>query len=114
VTGGSEIVRYTIVIGVAVVAVGLGFVIGKGCSPPSPQTIDVDVHDREAERRIDTTLDAQIRAEEDRIREVEAQHRDAIDHFDQSEAEEYARVRAQGRDALARWLSEFNRDLRDR
>lgn len=84
----------------------------RACSsvPDSPIRTRIDGGGAEADR-IQREIEAEARAAE-RIREIEAEHREELQRFDTEQREDYERVRRQGPDAVADWLSEFNEDLR--
>lgn len=97
--------------GIALVcAVGLGLIFGVlardcACSKPwAPISAGIDAGP--GDRAIAGELDASLQREDQHIRELEAQHAQAIAALSEQEQREYEAVRARGRDALARWLKE--------
>ena len=104
---------WSTVIGLGVVAMlGIGFAFGKSCArPPTPPRqvgIDAGPGDEEIRARAE-----RVRAEEEeRIRVLEEVYRSSMVEFDSAQKAEYYEVRAQGRDAVAAWLSGFSRGLR--
>lgn len=95
-----------------VVLVLLSQLATRGCSrvPDSPVITAIDAGATESDR-IQREIEAEKRASE-QIREIEAKHRDELEHFDEKQREEYEDVKRRGPDAVADWLSEFNEDLR--
>lgn len=97
----------------AVLAFVLGLVVMKGCNPPPVIVPEPGIDAGPGEEAIALALDAALQAEEEEIRALEAAHRDELDRFDAHQREEYERVRTGGRADVARWLSSFNRGLKD-
>jgi hypothetical protein len=83
----------------------------SGCSPIDvpPEGIDagpgleiIDAQEREAELETQRRLDA-----------IERAHEEDLAAFDEQQRRKYEHVREQGPDAVAAWLTEFNRRMRD-
>ena len=94
----------------------LAFALGRSCSgcdpqPPVVAPVGIDAGPGLAE------IDEQERlAREEaarRLREIEAEHQAELDAFDEAQRDKYEHVREQGPDAVAAWLTDFNRGLRD-
>lgn len=91
------------------------FLLGHSCSgcnqppvvPPvaidaGPGLLDIDEREREAQERA-----------RERIEEIEREHQAELDAFDEAQRQKYERVREDGPEAVASWLTMFNRSLRD-
>lgn len=106
-------VRLGLIGGCVALAILCGFLAGKSCGPtvvvPEPVGIDAGPGDDEIARRRDEAL----RAEQEKIRQLEKAHADDMARFDSEQRQEYEQVKKQGRAAVARWLTGFNRTLRD-
>lgn len=109
-------VHWTVTVVCGLVAlVGIAILIGDRCDPsgpdlpPPPLGIDAGPGLAELDAR-----EAQAEAEaEAQIEALEQRHHAALEEFDRAERDKYERVRAQGPDAVARWLTDFNRSLRE-
>lgn len=103
-------------IGILGIVAILAFALGRGCDAPAPDPVPVVVADVDAgpgEAEIARREVEERRRIEAELREVEAHYDDEIRGFDETQRAELGRVRREGREALARWLSEYNRGLRD-
>lgn len=113
----SDTLRMRLIVAAILVAAVLAFVLGlvvmKGCSPAPVIVPEPGIDAGPGEEAIAVALDAALQAEEEEIRALEAAHRDELDRFDEHQREEYERVRTGGRVEVARWLSTFNRGLKD-
>ena len=100
---------------VIIVAV-LAFYLGRGCGSDGPPiviekpdvSIDAGGVDRNAKQQAD---ESEAEAQEE-IRKLEQAHAEDLDHFDDAQRQEYERIKKQGPDEVARWLSDFNKDIR--
>lgn len=99
-------------VGAALLVVVLAFSLGR-CSSPEPEPILVvtSVDAGPGELVIAERLDASVQSEAVRLHELEREHADEVRSFEEAEREEYAEVRARGRDALAIWFKERSRAL---
>ncbi len=66
-----------------------------------------------ANKRIDDELDAAVALEAERMKQLEIEHAADLANFDAQQAAEYEQVRKQGRQQVARWLTDFARAVRD-
>lgn len=102
------------VVGVLLLIVLVTFVAGYSCNgcrraPLPPVGIDAGEALRELDEREDAAI-AQTQAELDRL---EREHQAELDAFDEAQRRKYEHVRERGPEAVAAWLTEFNRRLRD-
>lgn len=83
---------------------------GRSCGKPEPEvpTI-VDAS------KVDANEAAKARAADQRaaqqIKQLESEHKEAIQDFDQAQKQEYERIKKRGPKEVARWLTSFNREL---
>lgn len=108
--------RWARLLAIGVAAVGVGFLVGRCSSPPAPTNVvvlDTRIDAGPGEAEIELERAAEVERIETELREVEAQNREALESFDADQREKYETVRRQGPEEVARWLSDFNRQLRD-
>lgn len=111
-----KLVLYASAAGAAgLLLVVLAFALGHscaGCNQPSPLPDDgIDAGPGLAE--ID---ERERQAQEEarrRLEEIEREHQAELEAFDERQREKYEHVREMGPDAVAEWLTEFNRSLHD-
>lgn len=104
-------------IGALVAAILLGAVLGglalRSCTPhPPPTVVGEEIDAGPGEAVIAGHLDGAVQADERAILEIEERNARAIDLFDQQEQAEYEQARRGGRQAVARYLSDFNTQLK--
>lgn len=111
--------RHTLnlMIGIAVVSVLLGATVAglfmRSCSvgPTLPQEpVGIDAGPGEA--LISERLDAAVQADEEQIQQLEDRNARSIAQMTEEQQAEYASVRRGGRHAVARWLSDYNTELK--
>lgn len=112
--GGSGDWRVILMISVSfLLIVVVSFVFGR-CSAPDPippLTPEPGVDAGPGESEIAARLDAAVRAEDDRLEELERETALEVSELAEADRAEYEARRARGRDALAEWLKERSRRL---
>lgn len=106
-----------IIAGIAAIgSLALAYVLGKGCQPDpivveKPDTVvDTSSVDRAIEAK-------KIEAEKQsamKIDALEKKHAEDIEQFNDEQREEYEHIKKKGSKAVANWLTDFNKDLRQR
>lgn len=89
------------------------FLLGKHCGSPiviDEPTVNVDTTKVDVKVEQQTKQAAQQAAQE--IKVLEQKHAEVIEDFDIKQRQEYEQVKRQGPEKVARWLSDFNRDLK--
>lgn len=104
------VVVLLIIVGVAFFA---GFSCSGGCDPAPPDLPPAAIDAGPAMVELDAREDAAIAAAAEQLERIEREHQAELDAFDASQRRKYERVREQGPDAVAAWLTDFNRSLRD-
>ncbi len=102
-------------IGGVVAAIGLlvlGGLLGRSCSHGSSELIVTGIDAGPGDQVIAAALDAAVQVDEQAILELEQRNAHALAQFDDQQAADYARVRQQGRHAVAAWLSDCNTQLK--
>ena len=102
-----------VAVAIMVVMVCIGFFVGRGCdAPPIPiPVMGIDAGPGELEiARVEAAEQARV---DEEIRDIEAHYDGEIAEFDAQQLAELERVRLKGRVELARWLSEYNRSIRE-
>lgn len=107
--------RWVLLLVAVLVAVGIGVVVGRCSSTPAPSVVVVDtrIDAGPGEAAIELERRAEVEQIEAELRQVEAENREALESFDADQREKYETVRRQGPEEVARWLSDFNRQLRE-
>lgn len=97
----------------ALFVVILVLVIARSCSnslvvieKPEVEVDTSEVDDKTTEAQDEAKAEA-----EGKIEVLEKEHAEAIEKFDDDQRKEYEEMKDEGPDAVAEWLSDFNRDL---
>lgn len=91
------------------------FHLGRSCAPAviieqpitEVDTTEVDEATRQAQELAKQEADKMIH-------DLETEHAEDLKDFDEKQREEYEEVREEGPDAVAKWLSDFNKGLKER
>lgn len=110
----------TVALVAAVVLFGVAFfVAGKSCTACEPDPVPVGpvvvggIDSGPGEERIARALDAAAQQAAADLERIEREQREAIERFNAKQRAEYEAVKRRGPTAVADWLTQFNRRLRD-
>lgn len=94
-----------------VLTLGAGVWLGRSCGKPEPtvvptvvDTTKIDANEANKARELDQKAAQQIQ-------KLETEHQEVIQDFDQSQKQEYERVKKRGPKEVAKWLTDFNKTV---
>lgn len=96
----------------AILLLAAMFYAGKHCGPGPEQTQSTSIDSTAIDgAQAQKAREADQKASQ-QIKKLEAEHQEVIEDFDQTQKQEYDRIKKRGPKEVARWLSEFNRGLK--
>lgn len=110
--GVSKKTRWILLGVAAAILIGTAFYAGSYCGGSTVEEPRRGIDAGPGERKIDEKVDAATQRAEKKIEQIEEEHQEAIKSFNEEQEAEYEQVKGEGPEAVADWLTDFNRDLR--
>lgn len=109
---GKQYAKWLLLGGAIALVLALVFYLGRSCAPTTViEEPNTTIDTREVDKATHEAEKLAREQSEKMIENLEETHSEDLEKFDEQQKREYEEVRKQGPNAVADWLTEFNRSL---